>query len=594
LAALALLDSGIPCPDIRATRTQGRLPVDKFELIPTGDGHQLRVPKRGTSLLRYPLYNKGTGFTEAERKRFSLEGLLPSQHNDMDTQARRVFRTIMFNEDPLGRHIDLAALQDRNEHLFYRVLSQHLEELMPIVYTPTVGKASQYFSRVFRRARGIWITPEYVGRIEKILRTAAPFEGVQLMVVTDNESILGIGDQGAGGMAISVGKLSLYCAGAGIHPARTLPVSLDVGTDNQSLLDDPLYLGWRQPRLRGQQYMQLIDEFVAAAKAVFPEIVIQWEDFRKDNALKILDRFSHRVPSFNDDIQGTGAVALACILGANRITGTDIRDNRVLIYGAGAAGLGIARQIRIEMKRAGLGGRELQRAILVMDSRGILTDERELDDYKRELAWPEEMAAVLTLNEAQRRTLQRVVTAYKPTVLIGTSGQGGAFDEESVRSMAAACDTPVILPMSNPTAISEATPENVLRWTEGNALVATGSPFDDVMMRGGPQRIGQANNVFIFPGLGLGTIAGGATRVTPEMISAASQALADNLTKTELESRCLMPEVMRLWDVCGAVALAVARQAVADGVAPAASEDELAHRIAASRWRPAYPEFIDS
>jgi malic enzyme len=350
--------------------------VDKFELIPTGDGHQLRVPKRGTSLLRYPLYNKGTGFTEAERKRFSLEGLLPSQHNDMDTQARRVFRTIMFNEDPLGRHIDLAALQDRNEHLFYRVLSQHLEELMPIVYTPTVGKASQYFSRVFRRARGIWITPEYVGRIEKILRTAAPFEGVQLMVVTDNESILGIGDQGAGGMAISVGKLSLYCAGAGIHPARTLPVSLDVGTDNQSLLDDPLYLGWRQPRLRGQQYMQLIDEFVAAAKAVFPEIVIQWEDFRKDNALKILDRFSHRVPSFNDDIQGTGAVALACILGANRITGTDIRDNRVLIYGAGAAGLGIARQIRIEMKRAGLGGRELQRAILVMDSRGIMSQPR--------------------------------------------------------------------------------------------------------------------------------------------------------------------------------------------------------------------------
>jgi malate dehydrogenase (oxaloacetate-decarboxylating) len=568
--------------------------LDKFELIPAGDGHRLRVPKRGTSILRYPLYNKGTGFTGEERKRFGLEGLLPSQHNDIETQARRVFRSIMFNEDPLGRHIGLAALQDRNEHLFYKVLSLHLEELMPIVYTPTVGKASQYFSRVFRRARGIWITPAYMGRIEKILRTAAPFEGVQLMVVTDNESILGIGDQGAGGMAISVGKLSLYCAGAGIHPARTLPISLDVGTDNQSLLDDPLYLGWREPRLRGERYMQLIDEFVAAAKAVFPDIVIQWEDFRKDNALKILDRFSEQVPSFNDDIQGTGAVAVACILAANRINNTDIKNNRVLIYGAGAAGLGIARQIGTEMRRAGLTGDKLKRAILVMDSRGILSDERKLDDYKRELAWPETMAAGLKLNDAQRCTLHRVVAAYKPGVLIGTSGQGGSFDEETIRCMAEQTETPVILPMSNPTSIAEQTPENVLRWTEGNALVATGSPFDDVMMRGGAQRIGQANNVFIFPGLGLGTIVGGATRVTPGMISAAAQALADNLTQGELDERCLMPEVSRLWDICGAVALAVASNAVADGVAPAADDDELADKISAYRWRPAYPEFVDS
>lgn len=567
--------------------------MEKFELIKTADGHQLRVPSKSTSLLRYPLYNKGTGFSEKERKEFGLEGLLPSQHNDITTQATRVFKTIMYNEDPLGRHIGLAALQDRNEHLFYKVLTLHLEDLMPIVYTPTVGKASQYFSRVFRRARGIWITPGHVGRIETILRTAAPFEGVQLMVVTDNESILGIGDQGAGGMAISVGKLSLYCAGAGIHPARTLPISLDVGTDNKSLLDDPLYLGWREPRLRGDKYMELLDEFVDAAKNVFPDIMIQWEDFRKDNALSILDRYRDRVPSFNDDIQGTGAVALACILAANRITNRDIRNNRVLIYGAGAAGLGIARQVQTEMSRQGAAGKDLRRAILVMDSRGILSDERELDEYKKEMAWPEDMAGELALNAQQRKSLRDVVTAYKPDVLIGTSGQGGAFDEETVRSMMEGCETPVVLPMSNPTSISEATPEDVLRWTKGAALVATGSPFEDVQMRGGPQRIGQANNVFVFPGLGLGTIVSSASQVTDSMISASAQALADSLTDAELDGRTLMPEVPRLWDVCGNVALAVAKQAVEDGVAPAASDDELAANIDDYRWRPAYPEFVD-
>ena len=566
--------------------------MEKFDLRRTKDGYQLNVPMSGTSLLRFPLYNKGTGFTDAERKRFDLDGLLPSQTNDIETQARRVYKTIMFNEDPVGRHIDLAALQDRNEHLFYKILSLHLEELMPIIYTPTVGKASQYFSRVFRRARGIWITPDHAGRIEHILRNAAPFTDVQLMVVTDNESILGIGDQGCGGMAISVGKLALYIAGAGIHPVRTLPVSLDVGTDNQSLLDDRLYLGRREPRLRGAAYRELVDEFVTAARAVFPEVVIQWEDFRKDNALKIMDRYRHEVPSFNDDIQGTGAVALACMLAANRITGRNIADDRVLIYGAGAAGLGMARQITSELKSAGLNGAGLRKAVLVMDSRGVISEGRELDEYKKELAWPEDLAASLRLSDKQRKILQRVVAAYKPTVLIGASGQGGAFDEETINAMAGATETPVILPMSNPTAISEATPENVLRWTEGRALVATGSPFDDVAMRGSTQRIGQANNVFIFPGIGLGTIVSGASEVTDAMISAAAHALADSLSDEELSSRCLMPEVSRLWDICGEVAIAVGRQAIDDGVADNISEDEYRRRIDDYRWIPEYPEMI--
>ena len=566
--------------------------MEKFDLRRTKDGYQLNVPMSGTALLRFPLYNKGTGFSATERERFNLDGLLPTQNNDIETQARRVYKTIMFNEDPVGRHIDLAALQDRNEHLFYKILSQHLEELMPIVYTPTVGKASQYFSRVFRRARGIWITPDHAGRVEQILRNAAPFTDVQLMVVTDNESILGIGDQGAGGMAISVGKLSLYIAGAGIHPVRTLPISLDVGTDNQSLLDDPLYLGRREPRLRGAAYRDLVDEFVTAARKVFPEVVIQWEDFRKDNALAIMDRYRHKLPSFNDDIQGTGAVALACMLAASRITGRSIADDRVLIYGAGAAGLGIARQITSEMRRAGLNDANLKRAVLVMDSRGVISAGRELDDYKKELAWPEELAASLELNDEQRKILQRVVAAYKPTVLIGASGQGGAFDEESIRAMAGATETPVILPMSNPTAISEATPENVLRWSEGRALVATGSPFDDVLMRGGVQRIGQANNVFIFPGIGLGTIVSGASEVTDAMISASAHALADCLSDEELSARCLMPEVSRLWDICGNVAVMVGLQAIEDGVADKISEDEYRKRIDDYRWIPEYPEMI--
>ncbi len=567
--------------------------MDNFDLKKTKSGYTLRVPKRGTSLLRFPLYNKGTGFTPEERRRFGLEGLLPAQHNDIATQAERVYKSIVFNPDPLGRHIGLAALQDRNEHLFYKVLTENLEDLLPIVYTPTVGKASQYFSRVYRRERGIWITPAHAGRIEKILRTAAPFSDVRLMVVTDNESILGIGDQGAGGMAISIGKLSLYCAGAGIHPSQTLPVSLDVGTDNQSLLDDPLYLGWPHKRLRGQEYADLVDEFVTAARAVFPEVVIQWEDFRKDNALAIMDRYRCKLPSFNDDIQGTGAVALACILAANRIVKTAFENNRILIYGAGAAGLGIARQLRSQFADSGLSGAALQQSILVMDSRGLISDDRKhVDEYKKEMAWPAELADTLQIAANERGDLQKVIAAYKPTALIGASGQAGAFTESSVRTMAENVDMPVILPMSNPTSISEAIPENLLRWTEGRALVATGSPFDDVEMRGGRQRIGQANNVFVFPGLGLGTIVSGAEEVTDSMISAAASALASSLSDTEISDRCLMPEVSRLWEICGDVALAVAAQAMRDGVAEKRSIDDLEQAMADYRWRPEYPEML--
>ncbi len=564
--------------------------MKNFDFNIGADRDTLVASDSGVDLLRTPLFNKGTGFTSEERKRFGLEGLLPAQHNDIDTQAERIFRSIFFNKDPVGQNIGLASLQDRNEVLFYKVLASHLEDTMPVVYTPTVGKASQYFSRVFRRARGIFITPEHKGRIGEVLRRAAPFSGVQLMVVTDNEAILGIGDQGAGGMAISIGKLALYCVGAGIHPARTLPISLDVGTNNQDLLADPFYLGWPHERLRGDEYIEFVDEFVAAAKAIFPEIVIQWEDFRKDNALVILNRYRDKVPSFNDDIQGTGAVAAAGVCAGSRITGEPLQNSRILIYGAGAAGLGIARQLRVLLSGAGLAGDDLCRSILVMDSGGVITADRDrLDDYKRELAWPEAVIAETGLTGDARKDLRSVVRAYKPTVLIGASGQGGSFTEDIIREMVSHVENPVIMPMSNPTSMSEAVPSDLFNWTDGKALVATGSPFDPVEINGCLRRVGQANNVFVFPGIGLGSIASGASTITGSMISAAATSLAGCLDQADIDARCLKPEVNRLWDICGTVACAVAKQAIADGVSSNLDPGEVEAAVNRHRWKPRYP-----
>jgi malic enzyme len=567
--------------------------VEKFDLRRTPSGDQLHTNKSGRDLLRAPLYDKGTGFTYEERRRFGIEGMLPAEYNDITTQAERTFLSICFNPDPVGRHIDLSQLLNRNEVLFYKMLATHLEELMPIIYTPTVGAASRFFSRVYRRARGVFVTPDHAGRIEQVLRDAAPFSDVRLMVVTDNEAILGIGDQGVGGMAISIGKLALYCVGAGIHPAQTLPISLDVGTDNETLLEDPLYLGWRNKRVRGDAYLAIVDEFVAAAKKLFPDVVIQWEDLRKDNALMILDRYKTDLPSFNDDIQGTGAVAAACVHAACRINGTDFRDSRIVIYGAGAAGLGIARQLRGQLRDAGFDGDDLMRAIIALDSRGMISSDRDrLDDYKKELAWPSEMAAELGLNTTDQASLAEVVAAYRPTVLIGTSGQGDSFDEEVVRAMSASSEQPVILPMSNPTSISEGNPADILDWTDGSALVATGSPFDPVETTAGLRRIGQANNVFVFPGIGLGAIICGASQITDSMIAASSRALAETLGEAEIREKCLMPEISRMWEVCGHVALRVAEQAVADGVAQISAKEDLAQKIENYRWLPEYPEII--
>jgi len=548
------------------------------------DGRErVEVRLRGPQLLNHPMYNRATAFTRDERRELGLEGLLPDVVSSMEQQARRAYGNIVRKSEPLERYIGLAALQDRNEHLFYRVLGEHLEEFLPIVYTPTVGLACQQYSRIFRRARGLWITPEHKGRMSEVL-TNNPYEDVRLIVVTDNERILGLGDQGAGGMGIPVGKLALYVAAAGIHPAQTLPISLDVGTDNEELLNDDLYIGWRQPRLRGEAYDAVVDEFVRAVKLRFPKALLQWEDFKQWNAFRLLERYRKELPSFNDDIQGTAAVAVAGIYAAARSAGRPLADERVVIAGAGAAGVGIARLFRKALEREGVRGEALARSVALMDSKGLVVAAE--DEYRRDLAWSAELAAAHGLRAAS--PLVDVVRGAKPTVLVGVSGVPGLFGEEIVRTMAAQVERPAIFPLSNPTSSSEARPADLMAWTAGRALVATGSPFDPVEWDGRRVRIGQGNNAFIFPGVGLGVLVSEAREVTDGMFAAAADTLAAQLRDEDREAGSLFPRISELRRITAKVAEAVVRQAVGDGVARNPPDDP-AEAVAAAMWDPAYP-----
>jgi len=545
---------------------------------------------RGVDVLRNPLLNKGSAFSEKERVALALEGLLPPGVNTQAEQARRAYAGVTATREPMVRYRELMALQDRNEYLFYRVLIDHLEEFMPIVYTPTVGEATKKFSDVFQRGRGLWITPHHRGRIEATLRAAVGSREVRLMVVTDNESILGIGDQGAGGMAISIGKLALYIAGAGIPPDQCLPISLDVGTDNEALRSSKNYLGLPQPRLRGAAYEELLEEFVTAVEAVLPQALVQWEDFRKDNALAILDKFRERVPSFNDDIQGTGAVALAGMFSALRVTNQALADQRIVVFGAGAAGLGISRQILSALKQQGMSDDQAQARVAVLDSRGLLTQQRDLgDEYKKELAWSEQQALAVGLGEA--RDLAAVVAQFKPTILIGSSGQAGAFDEQMIRTMAASSERPLIMPLSNPTANCEATPQDLTDWTDGRALMATGSPFPPVQHDGESRQVGQGNNVFIFPALGMATLLSGARVVTDNMITRAANALAQQVNEEELGSGLLYPSTTRLRSVTTLITAAIVEQAIEDGVATRSIDNPLS-LVEAAIWEPDYPIYV--
>jgi malic enzyme len=564
--------------------------MERYRLETGPDGvPRLKVPHRGPQLLSHPMYNKSTAFTRDERRAFGLEGLLPDAVSTLDQQVRRAYGNIARKSEPLERYIGLAALQDRNETLFYRLLVDHLEEFLPIVYTPTVGRACQEFSHIFRRARGLWITPDDRGRIDRVLGDAA-FADVRLIVVTDNESILGLGDQGAGGMAIPVGKLALYTAAAGIHPSRTLPISLDVGTDNAALLADDLYLGWRHPRLRGEAYDTLVEEFVGAVKSRFPTAVLQWEDFRKGTAFALLERYRKALPSFNDDIQGTAAVAVAGLMAASRLTGIPLPSQRIVIFGAGAAGVGIARLLRDALQRAGVEGDGLRRAIALIDTHGLVTEQAGPGDYRRGLGWPLALVAGAGLGPGAPRDLLAVVRALKPTALIGVSGAPGAFTEEVVREMARGVPRPVIFPLSNPTSQCEATPADVAAWTEGRALVATGSPFAPVSHGGRTMRVGQGNNVFIFPGVGLGALVAEAREITEGMFAAAAERLAAEVRDEDLAAGSLFPPIADLRRVTARIAESVVRQARQEAGGARPSDAEIPRLVAEAMWEPRYVE----
>lgn len=541
----------------------------------------------GPALLNHGILNKGTAFDRKERRTFGLDGLLPHHISTLEEQTKRAYAHVSAHEDPLERYISLASLQERNETLFFRLLSDHLEEFMPVVYTPTVGEAVEKYSVIFRRSRGLWITPEDRGRVADVLANA-PTNNVRLIVVTDNERILGLGDQGAGGIGIPIGKLSLYTVAAGIHPAYTLPVSLDVGTDNEALRNHPLYLGWRQPRLRGPEYHALVDEFVAAVKARWPKALLQWEDFKKQNAFDLMDKHRETILSFNDDIEGTAAVALAGIVAATRVTKTPLADQRIVILGAGAAGVGIGRLVQDALQRAGVSGDDLTQRVAVLDSKGLLTDDRSYDDaYKTALAWPRALAEAAGVRGGS--SPREVVDALKPTVLIGTTGRPGTFTEDIVRTMAGHVERPVIFPFSNPTSVAEAHPKDLLAWTDGRAIVASGSPFGVVEHDGRSIRIGQGNNVYIFPGVGLGALVVDSDRIVPSMFSVAAETLAAQVSAADLDEGSLFPRLKSLRAVTRAIAIAVAKEAVAQGVAEAPPDDDYGKVVDFAIWTPAYP-----
>ncbi len=559
-------------------------------------GRPTEIDLRGNRLLGEHLFTKDLAFREDEREAFGLRGLLPDQVLTIEEQAQLEWEHVQRKDDALEQYIGLAALQDRNATLFYRLLADHLEDLMPIVYTPTVGQACQQFSHIMRRTRGIWITPADIDRIPQVLRNS-PYPDVRLIVVTDNERILGLGDQGAGGMGIPVGKLALYSATSGLHPSLTLPVSLDVGTDNRQLLADPLYLGYRARRLRGHAYHELVEAFVSGVQQVWPGCIIQWEDFKGPNALRILDHFRDEVPSFNDDVQGTAAVVLAGLYATARALKRDLADLRFVLAGSGAAGIGIVRLLHRALAEAGTSREEAGSRIAVLDSRGLVHAGRsDLDEFKREFAMSEEAVTrmELTLEGDDHQHLAEVIRAMRPDVLIGTTGQLGSFDEPVIRAMAEGVERPVVFALSNPSSRVEAIPADILTWSGGRALIATGSPFGQPTWEGRERLVGQANNVFIFPGVGLGAVVAEVRTITEPMFLVAARALAAEVSDERIADGALYPPVEALADISRAVALAVGEEAVASGVAGISPGTDLAAAIDEAMWHPAYVPYIRS
>ena len=546
------------------------------------------VSLTGPELLRDPVLNKGTAFSEAERDAFGLHGLLPPHVGTLEGQIERRLNAFRAEQTPFERYVFLRGLQDTTETLFYALLTEHLEEMLPIVYTPTVGEGCERFSAYFSKPRGLFISWPHRHRIEQILSDPR-LDPVEVIVVSDGERILGLGDQGAGGMGIPIGKLCLYTLCAGIPPSTTLPVMLDVGTENAERLADPLYLGLRRRRVRGGEYQAFVDEFVEAVRTRFPRAVLQWEDFLKENAITQLERFRDRLCSFNDDIQGTAAVAVAGMLAALRVTGGRPREQRLVLAGAGASAHGIAELFVAALVADGLSERDAKAQVWTTDRSGLVVRGRAgLEGFKQLYARDPEELASWSVRDRGRVTLEEVVRNARATLLVGTSTTPGLFDEPVVRAMGEASERPAIFPLSNPTSKAECMPADALRWTAGRAIVATGSPFAPVELDGRRHRIGQCNNTFVFPGVGLGAWYAGARRISDAMFLDAARALAEAVSPQDLAEGSVFPSVQRIRPVSHAVACRVIRRAVQEGQAQKALLEDLEERVRAVMWVPEY------
>jgi malate dehydrogenase (oxaloacetate-decarboxylating) len=544
---------------------------------------------RGRQVFGDPRINKGTGFTPGEREALGLVGLMPYKVFTLDQQAARSYAQYCAQPTPLAKNVFLTALHDRNEVLFYRLFTDHLREMLPIVYTPTIGEAIERYSHQYRRPRGVYLSVDAPELIESSLAATDLDPGeVDLIVATDAEAILGIGDWGVGGIAIAEGKLVVYCAAGGIDPNRAIPVILDVGTHRRELLEDPLYLGNAHPRVDPETYDRFIDAYVTAATKLFPDALLHWEDFGPVNAHRLLDRYQHRILTFNDDIQGTGAVNLAVVLSGVAVSEVPLAEHRVVIFGAGSAGSGIARQLVEALAGAGLAEGEARRRVWAVDRPGLLTEDMDdLPSFQRPYARPTLEVAGWDRDGDGRIDLEEVVRRVSPTILVGTSAQAGAFNEAVVRAMAQRCERPIILPLSNPTRLAEATPADLLRWTDGRALVATGSPFDPVTHDRVTYVIGQANNALVFPGLGLAAVVARPSRVTERMIFASAEAVA-GLVDPTTPGASLLPQINDVRETSVAVAVAVATAAAEDGVARVPLSADLEAQVRAAMWDPVY------
>lgn len=552
------------------------------------------IPFAGPALLEAPLLNKGSAFTQHERQHFNLEGLLPYNIETIEEQKARAYQQLCSFQTDIDKHIYLRNIQDTNETLYYRLITDHLQEVMPLIYTPTVGLACQQFSKIYRRKRGLFISYPDRDRIADLLQNATK-QNVKVIVVTDGERILGLGDQGIGGMGIPIGKLALYTACGGISSAYTLPIALDVGCNNPQLINDPMYMGWRHPRITGDDYYAFVDDFIQAVKVRWPQVLLQFEDFAQSHANPLLKRYREQLCCFNDDIQGTASVTLGTLLAACLTKGERLRDQRVVFAGAGSAGCGIADQIIAQMQAEGLTAAEARARIFMVNRTGLLqASSADLYEFQQHLCTSDAEVSRWTLAHGTAEVavgLLDVVLNSKPSILIGVSGQAGIFTKAVITGMLGNCARPIILPLSNPTSQVEAEPADILQWTNGSAIVATGSPFAPVTIAGRQYEIAQCNNSYIFPGVGLGVIAAKATRVTDAMMLAASRALAAESPMALTGQGALLPSLDNIRAVSKVIARAVFVQAMADGVAMPVPNELIDTKIEANFWQPEYRDY---